>query len=158
MRSTTYARTVSETAIEQLIVTAINKTLSGKDTYLIVLENNLATVLSKGNEKAISEIDRRLKGIQTMIVKQASSKADCDELGEEVFRLREEKQRLQLEGAGRDELRNRMTEMSTFLREQPVEIMEFSEQLVRRLIEKVTVYEDEFTLEFKSGVTVDVNE
>jgi len=28
--------------------------------------------------------------------------------------------------------------------------------LVRRLIEKVTVYEDKFTVEFKSGVTVDV--
>jgi len=30
------------------------------------------------------------------------------------------------------------------------------EQLVRRLIEKVTVYEDRFTVEFKSGMTVDV--
>jgi site-specific DNA recombinase len=28
--------------------------------------------------------------------------------------------------------------------------------LVRRLIEKVTVYEDKFTVEFKSGVVVDV--
>ena len=29
---------------------------------------------------------------------------------------------------------------------------------IRRLIEKVTVYEDKFTVEFKSGLTVDVNE
>ena len=29
--------------------------------------------------------------------------------------------------------------------------------LVRRLIEKVIVYEDKFTVEFKSGVAVDVN-
>jgi hypothetical protein len=29
--------------------------------------------------------------------------------------------------------------------------------LVRRLIEKVTIYEDKFTVEFKSGLTVDVN-
>lgn len=34
----------------------------------------------------------------------------------------------------------------------------FDESLVRRLIEKVTIYEDKFTVEFKSGVTVDVNE
>ncbi len=32
------------------------------------------------------------------------------------------------------------------------------EQLVRRLIEKVSVFEDKFTVEFKSGMTVDVNE
>jgi len=46
--------------------------------------------------------------------------------------------------------------MSTFLQEQPTVITEYDEQLVRRLIEKVTVYENKFTLEFKSGVTVDV--
>jgi hypothetical protein len=44
------------------------------------------------------------------------------------------------------------------LREQPAEIEKYDEPLVRRLVEKVTVYEDKFTVEFKSGVTVDVNE
>ena len=29
--------------------------------------------------------------------------------------------------------------------------------LIRRLIEKVSIYEDKFIVEFKSGVTVDVN-
>lgn len=46
--------------------------------------------------------------------------------------------------------------MSTFLKEQPTAITDFDEQLVRRLIEKVTVFEDKFTVEFKSGVTVNV--
>jgi site-specific DNA recombinase len=46
--------------------------------------------------------------------------------------------------------------MSTFLLEQPSTITEYDEQLVRRLIEKVTVHDDKFTVEFKSGVTVDV--
>ena len=34
----------------------------------------------------------------------------------------------------------------------------YDEALIRRLIEKVTVFEDKFTVEFKSGMTVDVNE
>lgn len=38
----------------------------------------------------------------------------------------------------------------------PSAITEYDEQLVRRLIEKTIVYEDKFTVEFKSGVTVDV--
>ncbi len=37
-------------------------------------------------------------------------------------------------------------------------LAEYDEQLVWRLIEKVTVYEDKFTVEFKSGLTVDVDE
>jgi site-specific DNA recombinase len=46
--------------------------------------------------------------------------------------------------------------MSAFLNEHAATITEYDEQLVRRLIEKVTVYEDKFTVGFKSGVTVDV--
>jgi site-specific DNA recombinase len=48
--------------------------------------------------------------------------------------------------------------MSTFLKKQSTALTEYNEQLVRRLIEKVTVYEDKFTVEFKSGVTVDIDE
>jgi site-specific DNA recombinase len=48
--------------------------------------------------------------------------------------------------------------MSTFLKKQSTALTEYDEQLVRRLIEKVTVYEDKFIVEFKSGLTVDVNE
>jgi site-specific DNA recombinase len=48
--------------------------------------------------------------------------------------------------------------MGTFLREQSTALAEYDEPLVRRLIEKVTVYEDKFTVEFKSGVTADVDE
>lgn len=58
--------------------------------------------------------------------------------------------------AGRDEMRKRVSDMIAFLREQPTAIKEYDEPLVRRLIEKVTVFADKFTVEFKSGVTVDV--
>lgn len=60
-----------------------------------------------------------------------------------------------MENAGRDELRKRIADISAFLREQPTAITEYDEQLVRRLIEKVTVYENKFTVKFKSSATVD---
>lgn len=66
--------------------------------------------------------------------------------------------KLQLENANRDELKKRMADMSTFLKKQSTALAEYDEQLVRRLIEKITVYEDKFTVEFKSGVKADVDE
>jgi len=48
--------------------------------------------------------------------------------------------------------------MSTFLQEQPTFLIDYDEQLVLRLIEKITICEDKFTVEFKSGVTVEVKE
>jgi len=48
--------------------------------------------------------------------------------------------------------------MGISLREQNTTLTEYDEPLARRLSEKVTVYEDKFTVEFKSGVTVNVQE
>ena len=48
--------------------------------------------------------------------------------------------------------------MSALLQEQPTAITEYDEPLVRRLLEKVTVYEDKFAVEFRSGVSIDINE
>ena len=106
----------------------------------------------------MTDIDNRLEELQTQLLKLASSKADYEDVAEEIYNLREQKQKALVENAGRDELRKRITDMSAFLQEQPTAITEYDEQFVRRLIEKITVYEDKFTVEFKSGVTVDVIE
>lgn len=47
-------------------------------------------------------------------------------------------------------------DMTAFLKEQPTLIDECDEQLIRRLIGKIMVYEEKFTAEFKSGVEVEV--
>ena len=41
---------------------------------------------------------------------------------------------------------------------QKTDIMEFDEALVRKLIQQITVFQDHFTVEFKSGVSVDITE
>ena len=151
------ARTLPESSIEQILLTAINSTLSGKATFLTTLQNNIATVLSKDNDKTLADIDKRLDELQTELLKLASAKADYENVANEIYRLREQKQKVQVENAGWDELRKRIADMSTFLQEQPTAITDYDEQLARRLIEKVTVYEDRFTVEFKSAVTVDVD-
>jgi ABC-type multidrug transport system ATPase subunit len=52
--------------------------------------------------------------------------------------------------------RQRIAEMTDFLNEQSCELEEYDEQLVRRIIEKITVHDDKLTIEFKSGVKIDV--
>lgn len=150
------ARTVLESTLEQVMVTAINQALCDKDQFLITLQKNIETVICHENNHTISAIDKRLTELQAELLKLASSKADYEKVGDEIYSLREEKQKAQVESAGRDELRKRIDDMSTFLREQPTAINEYDELLVRRLIEKVTVYENKFTVEFKSGVMVDL--
>lgn len=63
-----------------------------------------------------------------------------------------------VENANRGELKKRIADISTFLKKQSTALTKYDEQLVRWLIEKVTVYEEKFTVEFKFGMRVDVNE
>ena len=44
-----------------------------------------------------------------------------------------------------------------FLAEQTQDITEYDEQLVRRLIAKITVYDEKVIVEFKSGTNVDIH-
>ena len=77
-------------------------------------------------------------------------------MADEIYRLRELKQNALAENAEREGKRQRIAEMTDFFNEQSCELEEYDEQLVRRLIEKVTVFHDKFAVEFKSGVEIDV--
>ena len=66
------------------------------------------------------------------------------------------KQNALVESAEREGLKQRIREMREFLEQQSTEVMEYDEQLVRQLIEKITVYDERFEVEFKSGAKVDV--
>jgi site-specific DNA recombinase len=152
------ARTVLESTIEQVLVTAINQTLCDKDAFLSTLRDNIATVINRENDQTLADIDKRLEELQMELLKLASSNADYEKVGDEIYRLRDQKQELQVENANRDELKKRIADMSTFLKKQSTALTEYDEQLVRRLIEKVTVYEDKFVVEFKSGISVEIDE
>ncbi|WP_350343265.1 hypothetical protein PRVXT_002557 [Proteinivorax tanatarense] len=61
-----------------------------------------------------------------------------------------------VDNAEREGKRQRIAKMAEFIDEQTEELEEYDEQLVRRLIEKVTVFEEKFKVEFKSGVESEV--
>ena len=50
----------------------------------------------------------------------------------------------------------RIDDLSAFLNSQTGFITEHSDTLVRRLIEKITVYDEKLTVEFKSGLEMEV--
>ena len=77
-------------------------------------------------------------------------------MADEIYALREKKQSVLVEDAEREGLKIRIHEMVDFLAGQTAEITEYDEALVRRLIEKITVYDDRFLIEFKSGTEIDI--
>ena len=149
---------MQENQIEQALITAINQTWCDKDTFLATLQRNIETVLESEKGQPLNDVDKHLAELQEELLKRTGARADYEDVAEDIYRLREDKQKLQVENAGRDEQKKRIADMGIFLREQLTILTAFDEPLARRLIENVTVHKDKFTVEFKSGVTVDVDE
>ena len=142
--------------MQTAVVKAINELLGNKEPFLSTLQENIATILNEENDNATDDIDSKLDELQKELLKQAKSKNDYDDVADEIYRLRELKQNALVENAEGEGKRQRIAEMADFLNDQPYELEEYDEQLVRRLIEKITVYDDKLTVEFKSGVEIDI--
>ena len=106
--------------------------------------------------RATSSFETILLDLQKELLKLANSKKDYNSVADEIDRLRELKQNALVKSAEREGLKQRIREMREFLEQQSTEVAEYDELLVRRLIEKVTVYDERFEVELKSGAKVDV--
>lgn len=121
---------------------------------LVSLEQNIAFVLALEDEGSMESINAKLEYLQKELLKRANAKEDYNDLADGIDHLRELKQNAMAENAEREGLKQRMDEMQEFLAQQMDQIEEYDESLVRRMVEKVTVYEEKFMVEFKSGTRV----
>lgn len=150
------APTIQETDLQNAVAKAINELLGSRDEFLPMLEENIAAVIGSDISNEIAEIDCRLAEQQKKLLKLANAKKDYLEVTDEIYRLREQRHNVMAQEEDKDGKRQRVEEMKAFLQEQVSEALEYDEKLVRKLIEKVTVYEDRLTVEFKSGLEIDV--
>ncbi|SHE11485.1 Uncharacterised protein [Chlamydia abortus] len=148
------APTINEETLQKAVVKAINELLANKEPFLSTLQKNIATIFNEENDNATEDIDSKLEELQQQLLIQAKSKNDYEDVADEIYRLRELKQNALVENAEREGKRQRIAEMTDFLNEQSCELEEYDEQLVRRLIEEITVFNDKFLVKFKSGIEV----
>lgn len=83
-------------------------------------------------------------------------KDDYDAIADEILRLRDQRRQAEVDNVIKDEQMKQIRDLQDFVKSQPATITEFDEKLVSRLIAKITVFEDHFTVEFKSGITIDI--
>lgn len=150
------ARTVREELLHDAVVTAVNTLLGNKDEFLPALQENIESALGSSHEKISKAIDARLEDLQRELLNLANAKKNYEPVVKEIYKLREQKQAIQRDDAARNGIRQRIHDMLAFLDEQPMEVVEYDDHLVRRLIEKITVFDDTFKVEFKSGVEIEV--
>ena len=73
------------------------------------------------------------------------------------MQLREERQQILTQAAMRKDVKDRIEDLASFLDEQTQAVTEYSDVLVRRLIERITVYDEMLVVELKSGLEIEVD-
>ena len=149
-------RTVNELLLQEVTVKAFHQILTERDFFLKTLQQNIAKAVVNADTLSPDGIQARLEELQKELIKKATNKQDYDAIADEIFRLRDQKEQSELDSHHREEAMNRIKELQDFISGQESDITEFDEALVKKLIEKITVFADHFTMEFKSGITIDI--
>lgn len=126
------ARTVNETDLHASVLKAINEVYAKQDNFLPQLKANIAKVLGISNLAEVAEIDEKINEKQQELIRLTKARQNCDALGDEIMKLREEKYRLKVDDANREGARIRFAEMESFLSEQGTEVQEHDDALVLR--------------------------
>ncbi|MHA3224632.1 recombinase family protein [Globicatella sulfidifaciens] len=151
------ARTVREDVLKESVLQGINKLFSNQDDFIKVLIENISLIISSSLPNEIITVEKKLEELQHSLITLANSKEDYNEVVDDIYRLREKRQTLQIQIAEQDNGRNRMEEIIKLLETESPELDLYDEKLVRRLVDKVTIQAEKIEIAFKSGINVEVN-
>lgn len=149
--------TIKEEDLQAKVMAAINELYGKKSSVIDELMSLAEQSLGASRDAELEMIDQQLEAKQKELVDRALKKLDYEELADEVEALKDAKQQILLGKAVDNNQQIKRDEMISFLRDQEAEIAEYDEQMVRRMIEGVTIHENgSLTVIFKSGTVTEI--
>ena len=88
------ARTVNETDLHAVVIKAINMVFAKQGDFLPQLKTNIEKVLGNSNSVAVATIDEQIREKEKQLIRMTKARQNCDALGDEIIKLREEKHNL----------------------------------------------------------------
>ena len=135
---------------------ALNEMLGSKSTYKEQLQKNLMQVLRNDTSAQKDRIAERLLVLQQELLNRANNREAYDDVAEEIFHLRELQQQTDSDETTKAIQMERIRELQDFIGQQSNELTEFDEKLVKRWLRQITIWDDHYTVELKSGLSIDV--
>nr|WP_207204751.1 recombinase family protein [Miniphocaeibacter massiliensis] len=150
------ARTVKEDLLHEVVVEAINVLIENKNDYVKIIEENVMKVLDEKFDVTVDDIDEKLHELQNELIQKSNSKTEYERIAEEIYELRDKKQEVMIANATRSEKRRRVQDIKAYLKTSYAKIENYDESLVRRIIDKIIVYDDYMEVEFKTGNKIEI--
>lgn len=96
-----------------VVVQAINTLLGDKSTYQAQLQQNIAKVIRDAGKATADGIDEQLMELQKELLKKANNKEAYDEIADQIFKLREQREKCTVDTAARDGILQELTTCRT---------------------------------------------
>ena len=135
---------------------AINQAFIDKTAFINTFKENVAKAVRLADPTSEDGINERLNELQQELVKKVDEGSDYQSVADEILRLRELKQRVDIGKGTRAAQMKHIEELQKFIDSQPDKITEFDEMLVRQMVKKITVFDEYFTVEFKSRIIIKI--
>lgn len=152
------ARTVKEEVLQGAVVTAVNDAYARRNAVISLLKTNIQETVFDYLEARITAIDEQLAELQQQMIDNSGDRELVEQLEDQMDDLREERQDILAEAAERTDLQARMNDMIAFLEEMPAAVTEYSEALARRLVDRISIFDEKIVVELKSGLQMEVEE
>ena len=142
--------------LQEATVKAINQLLQCSQSLLDILKENIEVALVDDNTGELEKLNAILAQKQKELVRIAHAKKDYTVLADEIEILRDKKQEILVQRAETEGVKKRISELSEFLQNTDTELTEYDEQIVRKYIEQIKVYDEKLTVCFKAKVEIDI--
>ena len=152
------ARTVKEEVLHEAIVTAVNDAYSRRNAVISLLKTNIQETVFDDLEARIAAVDEQLAELQKQMVDNSGDHALVEAQANQIDDLRGDRQDILAETAKRTDLQTRMNDMIAFMEEMPTAVIEYSKSLARRLVDKITIFDEKIVVELKSSLQMEVEE
>lgn len=139
------------------VLTVVNDAYARKNIVTALLKQNIESTVFGNLEDRLAMVDKELAVLQTQMIAVSGDEIAIESLGDQIDVLREERQSILAEAAERSDLKERMNDMISFLDEMPQAITEYSDTIIRRLVEKITIFDEKIVVELKSGLQMEVD-
>lgn len=150
------ARTVNEDVLKQAVMDGINQVFADEERIKNILAASIHKLLSIDDSSEVASIDSKLLELQTELLELSSENQNVMEIGEQILQLKEKKQNLLLNKVTNDNSKQRMQEMLEFIDKSELNDTGFDDVLVRRLVEKVLIFDEHIAIKFKSGIEIEM--
>ncbi|OTA88936.1 DNA recombinase [Limosilactobacillus reuteri] len=150
-------RNVKEPLLKEATIEAFNQLIEGHELANKQIKANIMKVIKDSKGPTLDQIDHQLEKVQMKLIQAANQHQDCDALTQQIMDLRKQKEKVQSRETDQQAKLHSLDEINKLVKFHKYGLVDFDEQLVRRLVEKITIFQRYMEFTFKDGEVIRVN-